>query len=40
LSIALVVMMGKIGQAGCENYPKLAVKPTFLQDAQALGNWR
>jgi len=31
-------MMGKIGQQGCESYPKLAVKPSFLQDAEALGN--
>jgi len=38
LSIALVVMIGKIGQHGRENYPKLAVKPSFLQDAEALGN--
>ena len=30
--------MGKIGQQGCESYPKLAVKPSFLQDAEALGN--
>ena len=35
-SIALVVMLGKIGQGGCENYPELAVKPSFLQDAEAL----
>ena len=31
-------MMGKIGQHGRESYPKLAVKPSFLQDAEALGN--
>jgi hypothetical protein len=29
-------MMGKIGERGRENYPKLAVKPSFLQDAEAL----
>jgi len=29
-------MMGKIGRRGRESYPKLAVKPTFLQDAEAV----
>jgi hypothetical protein len=38
LSIALLVMTGKIGQHSRESYPKLAVKPSFLQDAEALGN--